>query len=357
MSCYHPLIGYDLGINKETGKRNIKVMPSVNIDLQKTLESNPNSMLIPCGKCIGCRMDYSRRWADRMMLELESCSGKGVFVTLTYDCRNVVDIEGKKVVDCKYPNINIREGEKCPRSLICGYYCKQNGSLYKAHVPTFMKDLREDLRNNKNLFIRFYACGEYGDATKNTHRPHYHLILFGIGLDDLENLRHVGFNELRQEVYSSDTISRHWPYGFISVGDVSWKSCAYVSRYITKKALDPTDEDFLDAYGKAHMFSLMSRRPGIGKPYLESHPDCLDFSTIYLSTKDGAKKLNTPKYFVKSLESTDKEKYDKIIAERALYAQNSMYSKLNQTDLELSDYLLVEEDKMLRKIKSLKRSI
>ena len=52
-----------------------------------------------------------------------------------------------------------------------------------------------------------------------------------------------------------------------------------------------------------------------------------------------------------------KEKYDKIIAERALYAKNTMYSKLNQTDLELSDYLLVEEQKMLNKLKSLKRSI
>lgn len=354
MSCYHPLVGFDYGINPETGKKNIKVLP-VTGDVGKTLELNPGSVLIPCGKCIGCRMDYSRRWADRMMFELES-AGKAVFVTLTYDCRNVVDLEGEKVCTCIYPDIDVRNGEKCTHSLNCGYYCRQNGSLYKDHVRTFMKDLREELRSKRNQFIRFYACGEYG-SWENTHRPHYHIILFGLGLDDLENLQPVGFNELRQEVYHSDLIARHWPYGFVSVGDVSWKSCAYVSRYVTKKALEPSNQDLLDMLGKNHMFSLMSRRPGIGKPYLDAHPDCLDYLSIYVSTKDGSKKINIPRYFVNQLESTNKEKYDSIIAQRALYAQNSMYSKLNQTDLELSDYLLVEENAMLEKVKSLKRSI
>ena len=51
------------------------------------------------------------------------------------------------------------------------------------------------------------------------------------------------------------------------------------------------------------------------------------------------------------------KEYDSMIAQRALYAQNSMYSKLNQTDLELSDYLIVEENAMLEKVRSLKRSI
>ena len=30
---------------------------------------DPNSFLIPCGKCLGCKLDYAREWSDRMMLE------------------------------------------------------------------------------------------------------------------------------------------------------------------------------------------------------------------------------------------------------------------------------------------------
>ena len=28
--------------------------------------------------------------------------------------------------------------------------------------------------------IKYFACGEYGN---NTHRPHYHAIIYGVGLD------------------------------------------------------------------------------------------------------------------------------------------------------------------------------
>ena len=319
MSCYHPLVGLYRGLN-ENGKRDLRIIHSD--DPFKDIEYNPGSVLIPCGKCIGCRLDYSRRWADRMMLELES-AGKGIFVTLTYDCRNVVDLEGEKVCTCVYPDIDVRNGEKCPLTSICASECRSSGSLFKSHVQTFMKDLREELRTKRNTFIRFFAVGEYG-SLENSHRPHYHLILFGLGLDDLPDKKPVGFNELRQEVYSSDLISRHWPYGFISVGDVSWRSCAYVSRYVTKKALDPMSDDELDQLGKNHLFNLMSRRPGIGRKYLDEHPDCLDYSSIYLSTPDGSKRVNIPKYFVKQLELTDPEKYDTLVAQRTLYAQDSI---------------------------------
>lgn len=352
MSCYHPYVGFDYGINEETGKKNIKVLPVVG-NLKETLDANPGSMLIPCGKCIGCRMDYSRRWADRMMLEYES-AGSGIFVTLTYDCRHVVNLVGENIVDCTYPEIE--NTKQCPLNYACGEKCKRDGSLFADHLTTFMKDLREDLRHNYGKYIRFFGVGEYG-SWENTHRPHYHYILFGIGLDDLKNKVFVGFNELRQAGYTDPLISDHWPYGIVHITDVSWKSCAYVARYTTKKALDPSNDDFLDLLGKNHMFSRMSRRPGIGKPYLDEHPGCLDYQNIYLSTPDGAKKVNIPKYFVKQLESTNKEKYDSIIAQRALYAQDSMMSKLSQTDLSFEDYLEVEEKAMIEKVKSLKRSI
>ena len=43
---------------------------------------------IPCGKCSGCRLQRSREWANRCMLELEYHMSS-YFVTLTYDDAHV----------------------------------------------------------------------------------------------------------------------------------------------------------------------------------------------------------------------------------------------------------------------------
>ena len=39
---------------------------------------------VPCGSCIGCRLDYSRDWATRCLLEAEQFKFN-YFLTLTYD--------------------------------------------------------------------------------------------------------------------------------------------------------------------------------------------------------------------------------------------------------------------------------
>ena len=47
-----------------------------------------NPVNVPCGKCIECRLDYSRSWAFRMICELEYHEAAS-FLTLTYDDENV----------------------------------------------------------------------------------------------------------------------------------------------------------------------------------------------------------------------------------------------------------------------------
>lgn len=335
MSCYHPLLG-SYYTDAYTGERKVRISSLINEDFfgekhkrdwNEIKEFDPTSFLVPCGKCLGCRLDYSRRWADRMMLELESNDGKAIFVTLTYDDDHLVDCNG---------------------NFTCGY-----GSLYKKHLQLFLKRLRDKVGYGK---LRFYGVGEYG-SWKNTHRPHYHIVLFGIGLDDLENKISVGYNELRQTVYTDSLIASCWPHGFVSCGDVSWRSCAYVARYVTKKALSPEDDLLLESLNLNPLFSVMSRKPGIAANYLREHPDCLDFTSIFVSDSDGDRKITLPKYFLNRLKLTDPEKADIIVTQRSLYAQDIMLSKLNQTDLPLLDYLEVEEKVMEKKIKSLKRSI
>ena len=43
-----------------------------------------NSFMVPCGKCIECKLDYTNSWAIRIMHESLSHE-KNCFITLTYN--------------------------------------------------------------------------------------------------------------------------------------------------------------------------------------------------------------------------------------------------------------------------------
>ena len=150
MSCYHPMIGKPTGEFWPSGKKKYSFTHG---DPMIAREIWPGCIVVPCGHCIGCRLDYSRRWADRQMLELATAK-KGLFVTLTYD-QDHVPINGD-------PDT----GEAF------GY------SLDKKDLQDFMKRLRRkfDGTGEKPMVqIRFFASGEYGPTTR---RPHYHCTLF-----------------------------------------------------------------------------------------------------------------------------------------------------------------------------------
>ena len=109
---------------------------------------------IPCGKCIGCRMDYSRSWADRMTYHVFGKEDSSWFLTLTYDDVHLEDLEHSDNYDLY--------------------------SLNYDDMSVFIKNLRNKFRD---CSIDFYFAGEYGDLQ---FRPHFHLILYGVPLDDLE---------------------------------------------------------------------------------------------------------------------------------------------------------------------------
>ena len=173
MSCYHPLIAAPSGEKTSTGKDKYKILGKAE-DFEE-IRRNEVGILIPCGNCIGCRLDYSRRWADRMMLELETAKC-GVFLTLTYDNEHILWLDDNE------------SGEKV-------------GTLVKRDCQLFMKSLR---RHYGDIRIRFFLSGEYGDKTK---RPHYHCILFGISLVNIGDCVYFRKNELGQNYYTSETLA------------------------------------------------------------------------------------------------------------------------------------------------------
>lgn len=221
MPCYSPLTAYRSKVIGETGLRGIT--------FSRGASFSGVPMQLPCGKCIGCKLEYSRQWAMRCVHELKFHS-TSAFLTLTY------------------------KPEKLP----------MGGTLVKSDLSAFIKRLHNRLLYRRGYGVRFYACGEYGERLS---RPHYHAIIFGYDFPDKYKIGSKGGDPL----FASDECSELWPDGFNSIGEVTFNSCAYVARYVTKKI---TGEG-ADAHyqGLEPEFCNMSRRPGIGSQYVSKYMD------------------------------------------------------------------------------------
>lgn len=331
MACYHPLHALVGGIDLVTGKKQIQIIGPLDPAYDR-----PDHIELPCGRCDGCRLDRSRDWANRCMLELEY-HDSAYFVTLTYN------------------------EEHAPISWYTDDHTGeafQSLTLRKRDFQLFMKRLRKHFPNDK---IRFFAAGEYGE---NTMRPHYHAILFGLHLDDLIPYQRTERgdwyykSQSLQDVWSvrEDSVTPLSPIGEIIVADVSWETCAYTARYCMKK-LNGADADAYTKFGLEPPFSLMSRKPGIGRQYYDDHPDVMDYQYISVSSRSGGRKFVAPRYFNRLYQADDPAAALAASDRRAEYAKNSQHAKLSHTTLRRDDYLEVEERIKRSSIRALKRSV
>lgn len=189
---------------------------------------------LPCGQCIGCKLERSRQWAVRCMHE-NVMHDFSSYITLTFN----------------------------------DDHAPWDGSLDYKVFQRFLKRARKKLGK-----FRYYMCGEYGGENG---RPHYHAILFGVYFPDrvFDRTSPSGCN-----LYRSPTLESLWPFGFSSVGDVTFESAAYVARYCTKKVTgDPSFMHYLrelDDGTRIYLtpeFGHMSLKPGIGIPFFNKYRD------------------------------------------------------------------------------------
>lgn len=294
MSCNMPLLA-EKGPLLPSGKYKYLPIGKYSPEMKQL---HPDAIMIPCGHCDGCRADQTRQWADRMILELDH-SGKGIFLTMTYDDEHLPVF------------VNPVTGEATP-------------TLSKRDVQLFMKRLRKFF---KGCELRYYICGEYGPRTS---RPHYHAIIYGIECADFVDCQTHGLNPLGQTYWVSEALqSEIWQNGFCMFSDVSWQTCAYVARYVRKKL---GYGELYDSRLKEPVFSVMSRSPGIGMYYPIEHPDVMEKSKVYLSDQNGSKEIYLPDAFLRLLEKLDPDKYRQLKKERMAAAENTLYAKLAQTD-------------------------
>lgn len=271
--------------------------------------SGEHELFLPCGQCLGCRLEKSRTWAMRCVHEAQ-LHPDNCFITLTYNPENL----------------------------------PPDGGLIKSEFQRFMKRLRYQFPDNK---IKYYMCGEYGDKS---NRPHYHAILFGLNFSDWMYLFDSPSGE---PIYTSPTLEEIWGLGFVTVGTVNFESAAYVARYclkkITGKGVDKIDEKTgLKPYERFNSFTgeispvlpeyaLMSRggRNGRGIAYgwiarytSDVYPK--DYTTIR------GLRMRLTKYYDKYIQGIDPEMYDDIKAGRnylAAMSEDNTESRLHSRQI------------------------
>lgn len=272
MSCNHPYKAFWTGGYTESGKKDYILTMSTSGNLLSTavasrkgkritgsapvVRLNGHTFLkdpvaIPCGKCVGCRMDRASEWKNRCVLESARFPLRTWFVTLTYDEAHL-PITG--------------DGEPY---------------LRKSDLQRFMRRLRYQTDRP----FRFLACGEYGE---HGHRPHYHLILFG----ELAGFERTGINR-----FQCQDINKAWEFGLTETSLAEPATMAYVCGYVEKKQ---KDQDW-DTY-PVKPFLLMSRKPAIGDWYREEKDLAkLDFK-IY-GDFGSSKFASLPRIFVRKSEN------------------------------------------------------
>lgn len=296
MSCFNPRRVWITGINKNTGKKITKIT-SHDVKVCKHelghrfLNPDTESYVVPCGQCIGCRMDYSKYWANRAYLESLEWK-ENYFITLTYEDENMPSDRSisKREVQLFLKRFRKLFNERYER------YCLLNGFKYE-----YVK-------------IRYVFSGEYGDSI--SFRPHYHAILFNCPFFDLDGIFEVKEKETgrikRVPMYSkgvrlfhSKTLDDSWNNkGIATIASFSWNTAAYVARYVLKKLNG--SKDLYSKLGINPPFMLTSRRPGIGYNYFMDHMnDIYQVDSIY-----------TPKGMQETVSISKPGKYCDSLAER-----------------------------------------
>lgn len=307
MPCFSPVTAWRSKDVNSTGKRSLVFVEAKGLD---------NSQIeVPCGGCVGCRIDRSRQWTIRLLHESRLHDLK-CFLTLTYD-------------DLHLP---------------------KDGSLDKSHPQAFLKRLRRrHAYHNDGSKLRYFLVGEYGDTTD---RPHYHMILFGC---DFSDKRPHSKGSQGDQLYVSKLLDEIWGLGNCYIGSVTEQSCGYVSRYIMKKVNGDLAEDHYrrvdpvtgECFDLLPEYNAMSLKPGIGLNFYEKFKD--DFYPRDNACMKG-KLFPVPKYYDRQLDKSD----PRLLAElKESRVERALKRKADNTDARLK----VREQVLKSRISTLKRSL
>lgn len=295
MPCFAPLKGWYAREKNPSGKRSIV--------FKYKKGYSDRQVTVPCGQCLGCRLERSKQWAIRIWHESQ-LNQDNCFITLTFNNKHL----------------------------------SPNSSLVKSDFQKFIKRLRKRFPDRK---IRYFHCGEYGELcaicdksrkkcrckhyVKKLGRPHHHAILFNFDFKDKQVLENHG----DYKTYTSQTLDELWSdpktkesLGFSMIGNVTFQSAGYVARYVVKKVNGKQASSYYN--GKVPEYITMSKgrgeEKGIGDRFYN-----LFGKEIYEKDQvriNGDFVSRPPKYYDKKFELTDPKRYVRLKLIRKEQAEN-----------------------------------
>lgn len=252
---------------------------------------DPKPTTLPCGQCIGCRVDKAREWSIRLQHEAQ-----------TYE----------ESFDGPRPTLALTLTYETP---------PPGNSLNKTDIRNFFKRLRKNSRQK----IRYYQCGEYGDQNL---RPHHHAIIFGLSVDDAKLWKRG-----KSDQYVSPFLTETWGHGFVTFGLASPAAMGYVAGYVTKKLredpnglsrLDRVDPTTGETWQVLPEFATMSRGrgfyAGIGSRWFHQYwRDVYPEDVVTYRSRNKMLQAKPPKYYDILLERHHPEVWDEVKAKRQVF--------------------------------------
>lgn len=200
----------------------------------------------------------------------------------------------------------------------------EHHTLRHRDFALFAKRLR------KKHDIRYYMCGEYGDATG---RPHYHACIFG---ENFQNDRYEWKKSNGYQLYRSKELEKLWTLGDSNIGELTFESAAYTARYIMKKITgDLAEEHYKRITPEGEIIKIqpeynqMSRNGGIGKAWLEKY--WRDVKNGYVITN--GKQAGLPKFYKKYFKNTEHKHTLDELAEELYNAADNTWERLGTREI------------------------
>lgn len=287
-----------------------------------------NLLVKECGKCYICRYKKASIKACQAQSEYKTV-GKGAFITLTFGSKKMTDYilhdkrysklsSYKKNKYINYLQWTLEKKEFVNFIKRLRWFCYQEDlkkfSIEKGYFDNFLKKNGEfrnkilkldkyDYSDFKPRKIRYLHCGEYGEKRS---RPHHHAIIYGVDFSfDKSCVRYSWKKKRNVVVHFNNVLNDLWQFGDITTDKVTYQSCNYVARYVTKKIVNKnkqySDKDIAGSIYKGRLpeYCTQSNRRGLGYDYYMKNASKInkDLQLSFMNNKGEIKYVPLPRYF------------------------------------------------------------
>ena len=293
MACYKPLVAYQNIISGAVAFHNEKRY------------GDTKQILLPCGRCTGCKLQRANDWATRCGHEA-SLHEHNAYITLTWN--------EKKLETQTLCHDDWQRFAKRLRKALTSIRYANTINISESLYTILAEDGHTALGLRPIPQLKYYMAGEYGTKGR---RPHFHACLFGIDFADKKKHSTNLYNDI---LYTSATLDKIWGNGFTTIGKVTYESAAYIARYILDKKTgdeaakhyEYVDQNTGEITQLKPEYNRMSLAEGIGKQWLNKY-----MSDVYKDNNTGAvitrgKPNKAPKYYDKIYKKKARNKYDEM---------------------------------------------